>query len=227
MSDSPRLLDRRIAALCLLLAPVLEVVEAALSPLRGTSTAADVTAIAAHQSLFTISVVAGVVATVLYVPAFLGVGSVTADRSRRLSAVATALLVLAMLGFAGVRMGQAFELSAVHQRLAPKTAGDVLDGVAGTAPGIILMVAFLLGSTIGLWLLSVALWRSGSVPRLAIIPIAAFPLVDLGLHGHVATIASHLVLLVGLGTVGVTLLTRAAAPSAAPAGTVLPATADA
>jgi hypothetical protein len=217
VTESPRLLAPRLVALSLLLAPLLEIVEAVLSPLRDSTTTADITAIAAHEARFTISVLAGISATALYVPAFLGIGYVTADRSRRLTTVATSLLILAMLGFAGVRMGQAVELAAVHQHTAPAVAGALLDATAGTAPGVVLMVLFLLGSTLGLWLLAVALWRSRAVARAAALAVAAFPLIDLGLKGHVATIASHVVLLAGLGAVGMTLLTRAAAPTA-PAG---------
>lgn len=198
MSETPRLLDRRLAALCLLLAPLLEVVEAALSPLRDTTTAADISAIAAHQQRFTISVVAGLLSTLLYVPAFLGASRLTAARNPRLTAVATALLVLAMLGFAGVRMGQGFELAAVHEHTSPSVAGKLLDATAGTAPGAMLMAVFLLGSTLGLWLLSIALWRSRSVPRPAALALAAFPLIDLGVKGHASTVVSHLLLLGGL-----------------------------
>lgn len=206
MPDSPRLLDRRAAALCLLLAPLLEVVEAAFSPLRDTTTAADISAIAAHQQRFTLSVAAGLVATMLYVPAFLGAGSLGADRSRRLATAATSLLVLAMLGFSGVRMGQAFELSAVRQHMAPDVAAKLMDGAATTVPGAALMAVFLLGSTLGLWLLSAALWRSQVVPRPAVLAVAAFPLIDLGLKGHLATIAAHVVLFAGLAVIATRLL---------------------
>ncbi|MET7379893.1 hypothetical protein ABZT08_13920 [Streptomyces sp. NPDC005526] len=208
MPHSDHLLGSRPAAFCLILAPLFEIVEAVLSPLRDGSTAADIAAIQAHQGRFTVSVLVGLAATWLYVPAFLGAGRLAAPRNPRLAATATSLLVAAMLGFAGIRMGQALELAAVHRHMPPATLGDLLDAVPGTAPGAAIMAVFLVGSTLGLWLLAAALWRADAVPRPFVAALAAFPVIDLALHGHLATIAAHLVMAAGLGAVGLRLLSR-------------------
>ncbi len=62
----------RATAVLLVLAPLGEVVEQLLSPLDGSSTGKDLAAIAAHQGRFEVSVLVGVLATVMYAPAFLG-----------------------------------------------------------------------------------------------------------------------------------------------------------
>src|SRR4051812_1749998 len=100
-------------AVLLVAAPLLELVETVLSPLTDRSTADDLLAIAAHRSVFVFSVLAGILATALYVPALVGLARLSWARSRVLSAVAGSIAVLSMLGFMGVRMLQAVELEAV------------------------------------------------------------------------------------------------------------------
>src|ERR1700712_4949221 len=124
----PTTRSRSLLAAALIAAPLCEVVEAVLSPLRGTSTTADVRAIALHQSAFVTSVLVGLVGTVLYVPAFLGLARATAQRSRVLAIVGGALAVLSMLGFMGVRMAQGVELQAVRDGLATAQVARLGDG---------------------------------------------------------------------------------------------------
>lgn len=211
-----------LAAL-LVAAPSVELVETVLSPLNDGSTIDDLHAIAAHRSLFVASVLAGIVATALYVPAFVGLARMSWTRSRVPAAVAGSIAVLSMLGFMGVRMLQAFELQAVDQHVPTAQAASLVSG-AGTGPiGAVITAMFLGGSVIGMVCLAVAVWRARLAPVAAAVLVGAFPVVDLLTPGHVGTVVSHAVLLVGLGWTGLSLV-RGAAAVEAPA-TVAPAAA--
>lgn len=197
MSDDS-LLPEGAATICLVLAPLCEVVEQLLSPLTGGSTAADLQAITAHQGAFTVSVLIGLIGTVLYVPAFLGLAGVCLSRSRVAARIGGGVAVLSMLGFAGVRMGQAIQLEAVDRHVDIQLIAGLMDGAAGNPIGMTMMIMFLGGTVIGVLALAIATWRAG-LPRAAAILLAVFPFVDLAAKGHVGTVVSHVVLLVALG----------------------------
>src|SRR4051794_39102079 len=154
MSDSV-LPGLRTTAALLVLAPVGEVLEQVLSPLDGSSTPKDLTAIAAHQGAFELSTVIGVVATLLYMPAFLGLAQACLPRSRRLAPVAGWTAVAAMGGFMGIRMGQAVELSGLRHGLDRTALARTIDGAGSNPIGALMLVVFLGGALVGLVLLAV------------------------------------------------------------------------
>lgn len=172
-------------------------VEQVLSPLKGTTTAADLGAVSTHEGAFALSVLVGILASVLYVPAFLGLARSCLERSPRLAHIGAALAVLSMLGFMGVRGIQAIELQVVGNGLPLKQAADLIDGASSNPVGITILVLFLGGSALGGILLGIATWRSG-FPRPAAVLFLLFGFLDLVLVGHLGTIVSHGVLLVAL-----------------------------
>ena len=188
------LIPVRAAAVCLVVAPSLEVLEQILSPLTGGSTTADLAAIDQHQGIFVTSVLIGIAATALLVPALAGLGSACLDRSPRLARTGTAITVLSMMGFFAVRMAQGVQLQAVRNGLDRHTAAALVDDLSGNPVGGTILAAFLLGSVVGLVLLAVAAWRTG-LPRPAAVALGAFPFADLALQGHTGTIAAHVLLL--------------------------------
>jgi hypothetical protein len=188
------LIPVRAAAACLVAAPALEVLEQVLSPLTGRSTAADMAAIEHHQGAFLTSVLIGIVATALLVPAFAGLGSACLGRTPRLARAGTGIVVLSMMGFFAVRMAQGMQLQLVRNHVDRHTAATLVDDLAGNPLGGTILAAFLVGSIVGLVLLAVATWRTG-MPRPAAVALAIFPFADLALQGHVGTIAAHLLLL--------------------------------
>jgi len=212
-----QLTNRTAVAALLVLAPTLEVVEQLLSPLTGASTRDDLEAVAGHQSVFALSVLVGMAATVLYIPAFVGLAARCVGRSPVAARVGAAIAVLSMAGFMGIRAIQAIELQTVRSGLPIGASADLIDGVSTNPIGATLLVMFLGGSVIGMVALGVACWRAG-LPRPAVLLMACFPLVDLALPGHVGAVASHVVLLAGLAWIA-TSLTRGAsrrAPNAVP-----------
>jgi len=195
MSDVPQLIGRRAIVACLVLAPSCEVVEALLSPLRGTSTHADLVAVQSHQTAFVVSVVAGLLATLLYLPAYLGLASLTASRSPRLAVAGGLLCGIGMLAFGGVRMVSALELQAVREPVGLTTAARAVDGLASSPVMGPVLGVFLLGTALGYPLLAASSWRAGLAKPAAVVwggfPFVAF-LVD---DRHWANVLTHVALL--------------------------------
>jgi hypothetical protein len=197
---------RAATAVLLTFAAVGEVVEATISPLDGTSTTKDLDAIAAHQGIFQVSVVIGLVATLLYLPGLLGLAQVCWAGSRRLAATAGWLLAGSMAGFVAIRLGQAIELAAVKDGVDHRVAASMIDHSTGNAIGAPILVVFLGGASVGLTLLAVAGWRAG-LPKPACILLAVFQPLDLTIpqHPFPLPVVSHLVLLIALGWIAGTL----------------------
>jgi hypothetical protein len=210
MSTQSILPGRRATAVLLVVAALGELVEAAFSPLRGGSTADDLRHIAAHQGLFAVTVLVGLVSTLLYIPGFLGLADACRVRSPRLARVSGWLAVGAMCGFVAVRMGQAVELQTVRDGLSIDSGAALVDHVTGNPIAAPLLVLFLGGGLIGLVTLAVALWRAG-FPRPACVLLACFQLIDLTVPSRL--LVSHLLLLVALAWCAVALWSPARAES--------------
>jgi hypothetical protein len=99
-------------------------------------------------------------------------------RSPRLAYAAGALLAS---GLVGLTMVQGFETLAFglaqDGRLDLTVLADAADDVA-IAPAIAMIILLLVGGFLGLLAMAYALWRSGAVPRGAVLLIPAFVLVD-------------------------------------------------
>jgi hypothetical protein len=118
-----------------------------------------------------------------------------------LSRIAAALVVVGMLGFFGIRLGQAVELQGIRDGVATRTTAGLIDHLSGNPVGLPIMALFLGGTVLGMFVLAAATWRAG-LPKPAAVMLAVFPLADIGLESAGGTIASHLVLLAGLGWLG-------------------------
>jgi hypothetical protein len=203
------LITARVTAACLVAAPALEVLEQVLSPLTGRSTSADLAAIDQHRDAFATSVLIGIVATALLVPAFAGLASACLERAPRLARAGAAVIVLSMMGFFAVRMVQGVQLQLVTDGVDRHTAARLVDDLTGNPVGGAILAAFLLGSMVGLVLLAVAAWRTG-LPRPAAVALGVFPFADLVMQGHLGTIASHLLLLAATSWLAVALVRESA-----------------
>lgn len=203
------LLSLRAIAVLLVLAPVCDVTESALSPLTNTSTAADVAAIGAHQTRFAVSVLVGALGTTLFLLALLGLMSLTVARAPRLSRIGAGFVTICMLGWMGVRMGQAFELEGVRSGLPHQVTGRLVDHAMTNPIGGVLLAAFLLGNVLGMLAVAAAVWRAG-LPRPAAVLLLVFPFADLALESSVGSVPAHLLLLVALAWIAGALLKDAA-----------------
>jgi hypothetical protein len=189
--------SRRATGVLLVTAALLELVETVLSPLGGGSTRSELSNIAAHQGQFTISVLCGMVAVLLYGPGFLGLGNFCATKAPRLGRFAGWVAAVSMTGFFAVRGVQAAQLSVVKSGLDHTTGAKIIDGVSNNPLGVLILVTFLGGALIGTVSLAVAAWRAG-LPRVPAVLLGLFQIVDLAAPGHAGTIVSHTLLLVAL-----------------------------
>jgi hypothetical protein len=131
-------------------------------------------------------------ADVLAVPFLLGTALVyvllSRRRSPRLTYAAGALLGFGLVGLATVQGYETAQFGLAQDgRFDLETLADAVDDL--TSPAAIAMIVLLLvGAFFGLLGMAVALWRSGAVPRGAVLLIPAFVVVDLilqqGLAGH-------------------------------------------
>lgn len=199
----------RATAVCLILAPLLQVAEAAISPLIG-DTAGQLDAIAAHHTTFVASVLLGLVATVLYIPALVGLALDVAQRSPVLTLVAAFASICAMVGFAGVRAVQGIQLALVQSPVDQTDAVALIDG--GNPILAVVLMFFMAGTLVGMVTLVIAVWRSGRFPRMPLVLVLAFVMFDMvggplsGESGsRLIPVMAHLVLLAGLGWLGLVL----------------------
>jgi hypothetical protein len=173
---------RWAAAALLVTGAALQVVEFLLSgPLNDTT--ARVAYWQQHLTQIGLSEAVGLLA----VPFLLGWVAVTVAlarvRSPRLAWTAGCAMVCAMVGLAGlVRAGN------------PAAAVTGLNASDVGLPGIVLFVIFLGGAALGTVTMSIALWRSPLVPRVAPVLILAFAVLDFALGWGVI---SHVVALAG------------------------------
>ncbi len=203
-SGTPLLTLPALRAL-LVVAPALGVTELVLSPLAGTTTRADLAHIVTHRGRFVTSVLIGVLATVLYIPALVGLAARVASAAPKTARTAASLVIVTFAGFMAVRAGQAFELQTVRTHgLSLTTGAHLVDDTFAGPVGGLMLVMFLLGSILALAFLAVACGRAG-LPRLAVLALGVFPVLDLLLPGRIGSIAAHLVLLAATTTLALAL----------------------
>lgn len=222
MEHAPRrLLGTRAVATLLVVAAVCDTLEQVLSPLTGGTTYDDLTAIAHHEGRFVLSVLVGMVGTLLFVPGLLGLTARTVHRAPVASRIAAALVCVGFPGFVGVRMGQAAELQAVRDGLPARSTADLVDHLSANPIGAVIVGCFLVGTVVGVVVLAVAVWRAG-LPRVAVVLVGAFGIADMVTEGTVPGWISHLLLVAGLGWIAVALVRGERADTASERPAVAP-----
>jgi hypothetical protein len=117
-------------------------------------------------------------------------------RSPRLAFTAGGFLACAMTGLAAVH-GAEMMAYALLRAGDPGAAVNALGASDLGLPGIVLFAMFLGGAALGVLTMSVALWRSPLVPRIAPAFLIAFLVLDLGgwpVVSHTAALAGGAVL---------------------------------
>lgn len=153
--------------------------------------------VAEHRPIYTGLVTVGTLAVPLMAAAFWIMTGVARERMPRLGTAARALLMAGMWGFLGMHVVLLTQvpLSAAGTQGAGATTLEAIEGSA--LMGGLFLLPFLVGCTLGLLLLIVALFRS-ALPRWVPLTMLAFLVVDFGLHnsgpidGHWLWIAASL-----------------------------------
>lgn len=147
------------------------------------------------------------VASALFMPlGLLGLAQVTRWQSPRLTLVATPLAVWGMWGFHNV-LAMGYVTGTTAPQVIGLDAATILNEDLLADPGVVwlALVPHLVGSFLGVLLLTVAVWRSGRFPKAACVLVVVFLVWDF-LLPPVGPLEAHLLLAVGWTWLGVTLL---------------------
>jgi hypothetical protein len=144
------------------------------------------------------------VLSTLFLPlAFLALAQVTRWHTPRLTVVATVLMLWGMWGFHNVLV-LGYAAGSVGPGSIGVDASVTLNDDFVEHAGVLVSALFphLIGSFLGILLLSIACWRSGVFPRIPLVLLAAFLVWDFTLPA-VGPFEPHLLLMVALGWLGV------------------------
>ena len=147
-----------------------------------------------------------VVSSLVMLVGLLGVAQVCRYRAPVLTAIATPLVVWGMWGFGNVLAMGYVSGTVAPDVLSVDQAVALNDGLS-SHPGVVAvaLVPHLIGSFLGLVLLSVAIWRSRAFPRATAVLLAAFLVWDFGLP-PLGPVDPHVLLVVAWVWMGVHLL---------------------
>jgi len=187
---------RWFAVTAVLAGGVLQLVESLLEP-EFSDSSARVDWWLTHSLQLQVSQAVGLLAVPFLIGMILTAYRLVRAESRRIAAVAACVLVTAMVGLAMVHgIELAAHIAAVNGH--PGAAAAILDLAHPGIPGVLGFAMFVPMAGLGNILLIVAMWRSSYIPRLAIIPAIAFPVLDLalslGVAGHVASVLTDAVI---------------------------------
>jgi hypothetical protein len=202
-------------AVLLVMGPLLQAIEFVLETGEGESAAR-----VAYWSEFPGRTGLSMASGLLAVPFLLGgiavMVALTRLHSRRLAWAGGAFMIS---GMAGLAAAHGYELAAFGLTLTGKfsEAASVLNAEDLGLPGIVFLLMFLGGAVLGTLILAAAAWRSPYVPRLYVLFVLAFAVLDFAVGQGVL---SHLASLAGAGILAFAVLTgyvrgspRAATPA--------------
>lgn len=152
-----------------------------LLPAKPESALESLQLVADHRWTYAAVVTVGTLAVPLMAAAFWIMTGVARERTPRLGSAARALLMAGMWGFLGMHVVMLMQVPL-------SVSGDfgagaaALEAIQGSAlMGVLFLLPFLVGCSLGLLLLAVALFRS-ALPRWIPLAMLAFLVVDFGLR---------------------------------------------
>jgi hypothetical protein len=183
-------------AILLVMGPLLQAIEFVLK--KGEQdTATRVAAWSAFPERLGLSMASGLLAIPFLLAGIAVIVALTRIHSRRLAWTGGAFMVSAMTGLA---VAHGYELAAFGLALTGKEneAISVLNAENLGLPGIVFLLMFLGGAVLGTLILAAAAWRSPYVPRLYILFLLAFAVLDFavgqGMLSHVVNFVGSLIL---------------------------------
>jgi hypothetical protein len=188
--------SRWVAAAVLVIGPLLQAVEFLLGN-PPDDNATRVVSWAADPNRIGLSMASGLLAIPFLLGGIAVLVALTRVRSPRLAWAAGTLMTFAMVGLAAVH---GFEMAAYGLTLSGDltAAKAVLDGNQLSLPFVVLVIMFFGGAVLGTLTLAAAVWRSPRVPRIALVFLLAFAVLDFALGQGVV---SHLVNLAGFAII--------------------------
>lgn len=197
---------RRVGAVVsLLAAPICFIVQGLAGPAGSEDTGTELGQIAANTSGAQVAVIAGVVGTVLLVPALLTLTGLVAGRYRVFGDIAGGIAIAGAVGFAVLWGVDIVQLALVNSHADTSQAVAAWSALNSSVPMAITLVLYIGGLSLGVVLLAVGLWGSRAVPRWATVPVLAFVVAN---AADLPTAVAAGILLIGFGGIAVSLLRR-------------------
>src|SRR5262245_52591567 len=192
--------SRWVAAFVLVMGPLLQAIEFLLVT-NPDDNAARVASWVAQPALVGLSMASGVLAVPFLIGGVAVLVALTRARSPYLAGAAAVFMTLAMVGLAAIH---GYELAAFGLAqsgdLAAATAALNADNLG--APGVVMLIMFLGGAALGTLTLAAAMWRSPVVPRIAVVFLLAFAMLDFilgrGVEGHLANLIGFAIVAAGV-----------------------------
>jgi hypothetical protein len=209
---------RWLIAVVLIMGPLLQAIEFVLAG-GEKDNEARVAFWSAFPSQTGLSMASGLLAVPFLLGGIAVIIALTRTHSRRLAWLAGAFMTAAMVGLAAVH---GYELAAFGLALAgnPTGATSVLNAESLGLPGAVLLLLFLGGAVLGTLTLAIVAWRSPYIPRIVVLFMLGFAILDFAASQGVV---SHLVNLVGFIILAVAVLngySRGSRPVSTPAAEV-------
>jgi hypothetical protein len=194
---------RWVAAFVLITGPLLQVIEF-LAENETADPAARVALWAAHPAQIGVSMASGLLAMPFLLGAIAVLVTLTKARSQRLAWIGATFMTFGMVGLAAAH---GYELAAYGLTLSGNLDAAIatLNGDMLGLPGAVLFAMFLGGALLGTLALATAAWRSPLVPRIVVIFMLAFAVLDFAVGQGVV---SHLVNLVGFVILAVAVVSK-------------------
>ena len=192
---------RWLVAIVLITGPLLQVIEFLLET-GSDDNAARVSFWTAHPSQVGLSMASGLLAVPFLLGGSATLVALTRARSRRLSWLGGAFMAFGLVGLGAVHGYEvaAYGLAQVgNQAIAPA----VLNADHLGLPGGVLLAIFLGGAVLGTLALAIAAWRSQLVPRIVVLFMLAFAVLDFAVGQGVV---SHLVNFIGFTILAVAVI---------------------
>lgn len=201
---------RKIAGVCLIVAPLALTAATALAPWFVADTGDLLAALAANESALLAADLLVVAAVVLLIPASLGVLHVLRNQTPRLAPVAVAMFLVGWLFVLGPVMLDRVQLQLATSGLPRDEAVAVVGRLEADAGISVIFGVFIIGHTLGAILLGVALGRTRFIPLWAaaslVIAAVLHPIARVGLGSKWLDVVAFGLLALGLGVTGVRVL---------------------
>ena len=205
---------RRLAVTGLVVGAALNTAEAVLAqalPARPEELADQLRLVSEHSTLYGVRAVLGTVAIPFMAIAFLAAARLLAERARRTAMVAGTLLLAGMWGFVGIHLLGLLQLTAAQD---PEAGAGVL-AAAEASPVLtgLFLVPFLVGTALGMVVLTAGLLWTGVVARWIPAAWLVFILIDFSV-GAVGPVDPHWLWLAGALGLAVHIARAGDAPAA-------------
>jgi GNAT superfamily N-acetyltransferase len=193
---------RWVIAILVIIGPLLQAIEFLLES-GEEETAARVAFWSEFPSRTGLSMASGLLAVPFLLGGVAVIVALTRTHSRRLAWLGGTFMAFGMVGLAAAH---GYELAAFGLAQAGNLTGaeTILNAESLGLPGAVLLLMFLGGAFLGTLTMAAAIWRSPYVPRIVVLFLLAFAVLDFAVGQGVL---SHLVNLVGFTILAVAILT--------------------